>query len=312
MSFEQIEETILLDVYSSLVDYNLKNSCTCSDLCLKELSNMLKYTLDSSLVEIVKPTLRPANRTFETVRELSDFIENYKPLLKTARLHNYYQNFIWLVFDADSVPVNKLDVARRYYLFNKLYGLQEKVVSVQAFSPIIADDSNDLSFDQYKIEDDFFNPAVSKETLEKIVNDVSKLEGLSYALTSSAESIDDVIGFEVISMLMNSINLRKCKNCGDYFVLNNLNQEYCNNIPLWETKPCNEIGPNRSFKKRLEKDEGLRLYNSAYKTRYSRYMRGKLTRAALNDWMIAAKQKLDWVKTGEISIDNYSNWLKNK
>ncbi|MDD4055985.1 MAG: DUF6076 domain-containing protein, partial [Bacteroides sp.] len=66
-------------------------------------------------------------------------------------------------------------------------------------------------------------------------------------------SLDEVLFLEIYHMFLNQTAIKKCRHCGMYFVVNNLNVEYCDRVIDDEEKTCSEIGPKRSFQKKLEK-----------------------------------------------------------
>ncbi|MDD2586837.1 MAG: DUF6076 domain-containing protein, partial [Bacteroides sp.] len=98
--------------------------------------------------------------------------------------------------------------------------------------------------------------------------------------------------------------------CGMYFVVNNLNVEYCDRVIDDEEKTCSEIGPKRSFQKKLEKDYPLKIYNRSYKTHYARVKKGRMSKSEFYNWYIEAKEKLALARNGELDINEYEKWLK--
>lgn len=120
----------------------------------------------------------------------------------------------------------------------------------------------------------------------------------------------EVLFLEIYHMILNSTAVKKCRHCGMYFVVNNMNVEYCNRIIEGEEKPCSEIGPKRAFQKKLEEDYPLKIYNRAYKTHYARVRNGKMTKAEFNTWYIEAKEKLEQARAGNLDVSEYQKWLR--
>ncbi|MGO4928349.1 DUF6076 domain-containing protein [Fundicoccus sp. Sow4_F4] len=51
--------------------------------------------------------------------------------------------------------------------------------------------------------------------------------------------------------------VKKCRNCGRYFVVKNLNVEYCSRLidpdeESLDNRTCSDVGPKRSYMKKLE------------------------------------------------------------
>ena len=120
----------------------------------------------------------------------------------------------------------------------------------------------------------------------------------------------EVLFLEVYHMILSNKAVKKCRHCGLYFVVNNLNVEYCNRILEGEEKSCSEIGPKRSYQKKLEEDYPLKIYSRAYKTHYARVKKGKMTQAEFNTWYLEAKDKLELARAGNLDIAEYEKWLK--
>ena len=58
--------------------------------------------------------------------------------------------------------------------------------------------------------------------------------------------------------------IKQCKNCGKYFIPENLRDiKYCNNI-FKDNKTCKELGKQISYKKSLKDDELLDMYRKRY------------------------------------------------
>lgn len=132
------------------------------------------------------------------------------------------------------------------------------------------------------------------------------------AVVHEKYEIDDLkqlLYLEVISMIKSNIMIRKCKNCGKYFVVNNRKIVYCNRIDE-HGMCCSAVGPNHSFQQKLEEDEALKIYTRAYKTHSARVRKKKMTEEDLENWRINAKKKLNEVRSGTLDIAAFQEWLK--
>jgi len=114
---------------------------------------------------------------------------------------------------------------------------------------------------------------------------------------------------EIISMIKSNIMIRKCKNCGKYFVANNRKTVYCNRIDKSGTY-CSAVGANRSFQQKLVKDEALKIYTRAYKTHFARTRKKKMTQEDFSNWCTDAKENLNKVRAGTLDISTFQEWLK--
>lgn len=147
---------------------------------------------------------------------------------------------------------------------------------------------------------DQFNLAIeyAKDFTMPIVNDEYLIDNLG-----------QILYLEIMSMIQSGTMIRKCRNCGKYFVVNNRKIAYCNRNYA-DGKTCSAVGSIKTFQKKLEKEKELELYNRAYKTHYARRKKGTMTQDEFEVWCTHAKEKLEEVRTGKLDISIYQEWLK--
>lgn len=104
--------------------------------------------------------------------------------------------------------------------------------------------------------------------------------------------------------------IRRCKNCGQYFITERSNIDYCQRILPGETQTCYVIGPKRVFNKLLSADVPRNLYSKAYKKYQARLRRNGITADEFEEWKVQAKQYLEDVQNGKISLEDYSVWME--
>ena len=99
------------------------------------------------------------------------------------------------------------------------------------------------------------------------------------------ETIDDVIRFDIMLMLVNKIKFKPCKCCGEYFIpRGRVNSEYCERIMPGETKPCSEIGALKTFDI-VHKDDAIhKAYITAYRRMDSRQRAKLITREEFKEF----------------------------
>lgn len=81
-----------------------------------------------------------------------------------------------------------------------------------------------------------------------------------------SESIFSILGLEFKEfMACKNHTIRKCKNCGYYFIPTNLKEtKYCNEEFEDTGKTCRHIGKNLAYKKSLKDDKVLDMYRKRY------------------------------------------------
>jgi hypothetical protein len=160
--------------------------------------------------------------------------------------------------------------------------------------------------------------AMQKNPSDKTPENIQKLIATATGITEDCEyktyiteNLEDILKLEVCEMAQSGIRIKRCKNCGRYFILEKGNMEYCDRIAPGETKPCSEIGKARTYEKRVADDNGLMaLYRKSYKTHYARILAEKISKKDFEKWKKEALKKRDSVKSGKLGLEEYSLWLK--
>ena len=106
------------------------------------------------------------------------------------------------------------------------------------------------------------------------------------------------------------MHIRKCKNCGKYFVpLNRSDEQYCCRVQAG-VKMCREL----DYEMKINDDNLLTIYRTAYKTHNARKRRNLNNRTnaekEFREWITFAKQLLERAKSGEISPQEFQELIK--
>lgn len=116
---------------------------------------------------------------------------------------------------------------------------------------------------------------------------------------------------EFVSYLKNVI--RKCQNCGKYFIPENLKStKYCNNV-FENGKTCREIGKEKSYKKNLKGNELLELYRKRYMSLASSNSHYHTEKAEMrfekykSEGAIMKEKYID----GKISNADFKRWIES-
>lgn len=111
-------------------------------------------------------------------------------------------------------------------------------------------------------------------------------------------------------MIANNMPVKKCKNCGNYFVpLNRSDEQYCCRVQA-NGKMCREL----DYEVKINADTLLTIYRTAYKTHNARKRRNLNNRTnaeqEFKDWVNFAKRLLERAKAGEISEEEFRELIK--
>lgn len=123
-------------------------------------------------------------------------------------------------------------------------------------------------------------------------------------------SIDSFCIFAIARLHNSHIVVKRCENCGDFFVPSVRSDEvYCNKV-LSNGRTCKQVG----YENKINSDEVLREYRKAYKTKNAFKNRNKHNNLNaekdFKKWVYAAKQKIEDCRNGIITLEEFKEWLK--
>lgn len=124
--------------------------------------------------------------------------------------------------------------------------------------------------------------------------------------------IDDLIRFELLKTISNNVLIKKCANCGYYFVPDGrVDTIYCNRAYYYskDHKTCAEIGSIKKYKDKIKDDPIYIAYNKAYKRYNSRVRHKKMSQADFLEWSEEARRLRDDCYNDKISLSDYKIWL---
>lgn len=111
-----------------------------------------------------------------------------------------------------------------------------------------------------------------------------------------------IVNMAALTILKSGVVVRKCCNCGDYFIPSSRSDEiYCDRL-FENGKTCKTVG----YDKKVKRNDILREYRKIYKTQHARKQRNqhrKNISQKFQEWTAFAKEKVSKCELGEISID---------
>ncbi|MDR1560007.1 MAG: DUF6076 domain-containing protein [Clostridiales bacterium] len=125
------------------------------------------------------------------------------------------------------------------------------------------------------------------------------------------DSIVDLFRFEFVKMIEREIYIKKCKNCGQFFVPNRRQDaEYCDRFIGDTGKRCSEIGAMLRYERKVASDPVWEVYKRNYRRQNSRTRSKKMTQTEFLQWSEQAAQKRDECLVGTLPFDEYVAWLE--
>jgi hypothetical protein len=207
-----------------------------------------------------------------------------------------------MIFGDRYVPLLDLNMNMGYYA-SKALGQRSAVLDFteNAWSTLFCD-----------IDSLQRNPGMkTPESLAEILTAAATISEDCEYHTYVISSLEDLLKYEVYEMSKEDVKVKRCKNCNRYFVLEKGNLEYCDRIAAGETKPCSEIGKDRTYQAKITGGNSpMALYRKAYKTHFARIRTGLMTKEQFEDWKAEALIKRSQAESGLIETQDYAAWLK--
>ena len=218
-------------------------------------------------------------------------------------------------FDEDFYPevLGTLNPVERYALYCEIKQIPTSYISTVEFD-VVNDFRNGKMMNWLNGKNKVQPSAQLDEFCEKY--GLNKEEGLNpknkrTMKRTEVRSIFDMLNYEFSRMLESDIRIRKCKNCGKYFVLKgNYNTDYCDRLVEGSVRTCQAVGAEKVYKEKIATEEGWKLYKKYYKRYYARIKVGTIKEKDFNRWQYEAVGKRDDCLTGNLSAEEYEAWLE--
>ena len=90
----------------------------------------------------------------------------------------------------------------------------------------------------------------------------------------------------------------------------NYDANYCDRVADGETRTCQELAASEKYKLRTAGDKALPLYSRYYKRYAARVKSRQIKESDFRAWRYAAIAKRDSCSAGEITPEEYEQWLE--
>jgi len=158
------------------------------------------------------------------------------------------------------------------------------------------------------------NKVTSKMTEKELIQTIRDKDNNRYGIQEIYEidNFYNLLFLELYFILQEKTYLKKCKNCGKYFLTTNSAVIYCDNV-FSDNKTCREIGASKVFTKNLEKDEAYNLYRKVYKKKQAlSKAKGGSFEIEYNRFKYQGKDKKNAYKLKEITKEEFIEWIQKQ
>jgi hypothetical protein len=126
------------------------------------------------------------------------------------------------------------------------------------------------------------------------------------------KNIYDLIDYFVREFVKREQPVRICKNCKRYFALSGRSDaEYCNRPIDDKGRACRDVGSIKAWTEKRKDDDVFKVYRREYKKRFGWIKAGKIKQEDFYAWSEKAREQKAKCDTGEISLQEFTEWLKD-
>ena len=137
---------------------------------------------------------------------------------------------------------------------------------------------------------------------------------LSMSDTHKSNDLSSIC-YAILGKLVKTPNypIKKCQNCGMYFIPNAKTDEIYCDYPKENSKPCRDLGAFQSYTQRLKDNKAMGEYRKKYQKLFMQVKKNKELSAEFETWKKQAKEKINDMKKGKLTENEVYDWiLKNK
>lgn len=147
--------------------------------------------------------------------------------------------------------------------------------------------------------------------------DTLKEQNMVLSMGDTHKSTDlSSICYAILEELSKTPNypIKKCQNCGMYFIpTSKVDEIYCD-YPKENSKPCRDLGAFQSYTERLKQNKAMGEYRRTYQQKFMQVRKNKDNKKLSQDfetWKKQAKEKINQMKKGKLTENEVYNWIIN-
>lgn len=131
--------------------------------------------------------------------------------------------------------------------------------------------------------------------------------------TYDCETVEDACIASLHFLITHNCNIRKCENCGKYFIAERSDAKYCDRIsPYNKNATCKNDGAQRAHRDRTNEGEVDKKIRLKKKAKYQFYYRHQDDADVINEYnsfMTSISEKIKAYKSGAITEKQFLEWL---
>ena len=170
-----------------------------------------------------------------------------------------------------------------------------------------------------KAVEDFVDKDIEMSSLERTLRGFIAAENEMFEVpytTYSCETVEDACIASLHFLITHNCNIRKCQNCGMYFIAERSDAKYCDRTSPFNTNTtCKIDGAQRTHRTHSNEDELDKKIRLKKKARYQYYYRHSNSEKACRDYdnfMDTLKLMQKDLKSGAITKEQFIEWLEEQ
>jgi len=168
-----------------------------------------------------------------------------------------------------------------------------------------------INLSAFEILRDYSNYPMRQDETQRIVSKAN----INSSYFIECTDIIQTLLVELLEIAKLNIEIKKCRNCGKFFVPDNRSDEiYCSNI-YENGKTCKEIGHFKVQQKLMQENDDLRIYRNVYQKLLLRTRRNPSNTKYAREFEIFKDDNNKWkenISKGVSTEKEYIEWLKKK
>lgn len=168
-----------------------------------------------------------------------------------------------------------------------------------------------INLSAFEILRDYSNYPMRQDETQRIVSKAN----INSSYFIECTDIIQTLLIELLEIAKLNIAIKKCRNCGKFFVPDNRSDEiYCSNI-YENGKTCKEIGHFKVQQKLIQENDDLRIYRNVYQKLLLRTRRNPSNTKYAREFEIFKDDNNKWkenISKGVSTEKEYIEWLKKQ
>ena len=175
----------------------------------------------------------------------------------------------------------------------------------------IDNDKVKINLSAFEILRDYSNYPMRQDETQRIVSTAN----INSSYFIECADIIQALLIELLEIAKLNIEIKKCRNCGKFFVPDNRSDEiYCSNI-YENGKTCKEIGHFKVQQKLIQENDDLRIYRNVYQKLLLRTRRIPTNTKYAREFEFFKDDNNKWrenISKGISTEKEYIEWLKKQ